>query len=976
MIGYLLAVTMLQPFAASNGKAALQSADTVPLGTYAISGEPVTATVPANEGPFQTDAGTTAFGGARYLFREGKLIRRLGAQGAWSEVRSAYEKAKGAITPQTPEWRVKVFLYSQVSVTDRGADGLLAIRRNAFDERQIEHVRESLARFASMAEAAAGGGVRVTLSMETDPDLALWEVFPPNSDRTGLSAVWERLQTSVGRRINGGSFEADDGVYRGPWDSVFLIHAGMIGAMPSFRVFDAPVTPISYEIEGSGVGPYGLTQALFNGWSSHVRAAVAHQGFRANNVADDGSSLVGTSSSYAAAEELVEGYVPLAGPAPYVPGGKWQRTRNRLDPTTAEYMAHQSVLDVGDGMDWSAVGPAQRWNLPYVPLANLLQGSGFERVDVAARSVQFLTNGEPPKPNGNALDASLFWGMEAMCSLPFEGGSVLLVDPEYADFVGSRLKADLTPKVLGWTLFRDGRAAFVFKLKSIAAGAREADLIEGAPADRPAPEEPESPPAFGGYRVTPGSSSPLPSFNVAMPRLQRRGGVWLLGGPGFPARQIPPGSFVSFWIQSSNPEPMAVVLHGPSGERLGAVRLFGRLRAPAEAGEAMASEPVLTLEPAPDWVQVTIPLATFLNSAGGAAKALAISGITLESDPYASHWDKTIPQFESKVSVSRAKIESAAPSPAVGIRELPATTPSATGENPMARALFAAKAGGSAEDVAALVKLLADPKEVVQLNAAAAFRRIQSSDAEQPLMEAFLGLVPAISKEASAALMHQGTAVSLQILRRAPLGGPFDHCREFAADLLGPQKDVSNLQGFTQMAFRPSWQARRAGAMAMAQLPGDAPARSLMLFFKNIDPEVRYAAASGANAKLDEVARDLLFGVVNDEIDEVRYLCAVRLLEATNTAFRDEALKAVRDESKWVRLGLLDHFRKHPNETFRQSLRLAVTDSSPEVRTAALAAFAVLPGKVEKAEVANCATDPDPRVAAAYRALAAAKGFE
>lgn len=962
------------------------AAGEISVANYRISGREIAAKFPDAPGPFASNDGVVEFKGSRYVFRGGKLIRRLRAEGGWSEFVKGYEKAKLRFADTTPEWRIKVFVVNKMDILDHSESGLLRFRRNTFDVTHSDHIYASLARFAAMAEAASGGALKVRIELEEDNDWARFETQGGSLLPSGRFAkLTDYFREYLRPRINGGLFEAEDKVYRGPWDSVFVIHSGLTGEGTGTVLYDAPVTPIAYYVQGPGNGPYGLSLALYDGWIGHLRQAARHHGFRIPTPAE-GSPEVRSVAPYGTPEEALQGLSGIDDPGRCFPESGFGAHFNRTDPTTEQYLSHRGEIGSASGIGWADVGAGSLWRLHVVSPEELKALAGVDTVAAEAGSVAIggmSAMESTGAGNETGLDSVLVWGAEAMAAVRQSGRLVLFVDPEYADFVGSRLKPGLNPITHGLLWLADGRALVVFTASEPSGAVREADLMDGIASEAPALQMPDFPMAVGTFSVKAAADAQHPGFEISAGAFPRRGAAWLKGAPKGPVvAELKPGSFLSFWIKPSKPEPMALTLRGEHGVEVGRIRLFGALPKPAEVvgppgaphdGQGLQA----SMEGDGEWHQVVLPIAALLSEPWRSGPSVALTGITFESDPYAGFWDAIPSLTVPSVTITRIDIADTAPGPLTPLGPLRLPAPSATSSEPVERAMFAASLKGDAAstDLETLLKLLDDGRDLVALNASAAFARIRSAPAEPGLVANLRSMNHRVSEQAAAALAFQGTDTAFALLRRTLEIGPYDYCREFALHALRPLKDQKLMSAFSVAALRPSWRARVAGAEAIGDLAGPDAAKLMGLFMKNLDPAVRFAATERANVEVDDVRRNLLYDAVNDESDLVRFFSCVKLIGSTKPETALEGYKGVRDDSKWVRLMLLDWMAANPSEAHRGALRLAVTDASAEVRAAALRAFAKIPGKVERAEVENAAADPDPRVQESYRQLARAKGI-
>jgi HEAT repeat protein len=148
-----------------------------------------------------------------------------------------------------------------------------------------------------------------------------------------------------------------------------------------------------------------------------------------------------------------------------------------------------------------------------------------------------------------------------------------------------------------------------------------------------------------------------------------------------------------------------------------------------------------------------------------------------------------------------------------------------------------------------------------------------------------------------------------------------------------------------------------------------------MAFLMQADPEIRLTATELANPSVDIVPRRMLWSLVNDTSDAVRFASFVKLMQTGNPKWTSEALKAIRDDSFWVRRQMVQYLQEHPSEEARGAIRQAVTDQDPGVRAGALRAFGALEKPVTIEEVSNVLEDKFPEVQMALIDLALKKGI-
>jgi len=121
-----------------------------------------------------------------------------------------------------PTWKVKVIILTDVDVLTKGSDGLLRQSRSRLDSTLVDSTLASLARIPGYFRADTQGAANLSLDVTVDSDPIYAE------DGTFGKSF---MDFYVKPRINGGTYEAEDKVFRGPYQSVFIVHPGL-GATP------------------------------------------------------------------------------------------------------------------------------------------------------------------------------------------------------------------------------------------------------------------------------------------------------------------------------------------------------------------------------------------------------------------------------------------------------------------------------------------------------------------------------------------------------------------------------------------------------------------------------------------------------------------------------------------------------------------------------------------------------------------------
>jgi hypothetical protein len=413
------------------------------------------------------------------------------------------------------------------------------------------------------------------------------------------------------------------------------------------------------------------------------------------------------------------------------------------------------------------------------------------------------------------------------------------------------------------------------------------------------------------------------------------------------AGDVAAAPYLTFFARSSSVEPIALRLHTQRGI-VGEI-VLGRID-PTPVEMVGTSWPIMfaaRFQPNDQWQQIAVDLRPMLNE-GERVLALEI-GV-----PERTKFAERMMIGPVEYLFDDVRFEGAVPAGAAA-EERPALAANAASADQTERAL-AARSGQN------LSQLLKDPVDLVRINALAYL--IQNPDpAFASDLRVLVGeLNPRIGQMALVALSRLDGAQ--ETLRRGVSAGVNELVRGTSAMLLAESGDPKLAGVLSVLIAYPHWQARLAGAEAIAQLPGQEPMVVLMAFLQEVDPSVRFAVTSSADPRVELVRRRLMWSAVNDPSDNVRAMSNWKLVSKVHEdeAARQEGYKGVRDESRWVRLFLVRQMAHEPDEAHRGALRLAVVDRDPEVRGEALKALSLLPGPVMLEEVANTLNDVHPWV--------------
>lgn len=190
--------------------------------------------------------------------------------GDWSPITQRLSEL-GAVAAGSPEWKTKVIILTQTDGLQKGVDGIYRQDRIRLDSKQVDAILRSLVRVPGYARAATDGNLNVKLEVSIDNDPM---VFPSN---VGLG---DWLREYLAARVNKGTFEADDKVFRGPYQSVIVIGAGSASSTSTTGLWVPDASYISASKYWSG---YGECEGLENQVALQI-ASQAWQRWLAYNI--------------------------------------------------------------------------------------------------------------------------------------------------------------------------------------------------------------------------------------------------------------------------------------------------------------------------------------------------------------------------------------------------------------------------------------------------------------------------------------------------------------------------------------------------------------------------------------------------------------------------------------------------------------------------------------------------------------------
>lgn len=894
----------------------------------------VTLSVPNTSSAF---AAYPSVSGGKFRFAalpDGRLSQPFMVDGGPKDWQTADDAAKMA-----PVSRVKVFVLTQVdaldvSPSDSATPNLARPIRGRMERADVEAFYQEMVAFTLMAQASTGGAVRVEPDIQIDTGTYYadsQDVFPGS-----------QLLQFVAPRVNGAPFESDDKTYRGPYDLVVVVHAGLSDTESSFSHWGTPVSSVSFTRNRLLGGEFGFAKQLTRVYANALGHASRTRGQL--DASQSGFGLNPKPVSYfwetngAVVSDFArssgEGYIRHATPEPKFASG-----------------------DRVSGVAWSAIreDPLSKLRVYSGQEIRELLGvaeSGYDEVQQRGTGLSqgyfYVGEAKNTNPRPFKLDGCVDLANENVGVHRSGNVTYLWVATRAAEAIFGNWKLPQAPSILGLGLMAD-RPFILAKVEGEFSAKTEADLVGLVP-----------------------NESPKASKSVDIAQVGRSWGTATrefandpIAGPGATLKVVFPlylGGMEILAPRDSGPE------FGPNkGVRL-RVKANDtgewQLRLHIEGGTTPTLNGVFKVAEAEvgQWVLVDVKL----PNPGGTA---SIQEAWIEV-PNASTRFSPLVIRRGEIAVANFEIvplDNAVPSAPASV------APTLESKDPVQRALVAANA--LPENVETVAALLNDTHDLVRLNACRFFARVKLPAAEPILTDLTRWMDARVSEAACTALMAQGTQSGIASVKTTLEIGPSDDNRLFAAISLTPLKDTFIMSNYAALFGSRRWQVRQAAANAIGQMNDRNASMLLMVFFQEVDPLVRMTVTQVADIKQDNVLRQILYSSVNDTSESVRAASYIRLSESEAAQYQNEGLKGVRDESWVVRATVLEAWGPLKSEKFRGVMRQGVVDDVPQVRAAALRGFALLPGEVKVEEIQPALADRHPEVVKAMEELKKAKSI-
>ncbi len=253
-------------------------------GTVRLLGRDVPITLPP-AGPALSNQGVQ-FGDWKFATdADGTIVRRYLNDGGWGDLTDlAAKHPKSTLAKPYP---IRVFILQYATLIESSPAGVVRQRRSSIDDSELNTILSSLATLKASIEAATEGAydVRLEVSSDDDPVFGACDFADPvaqtvptytGADEASTTSFGpEYFRQSIAPRINDEKFDVDDGVYRGPFAAVYVIHAALSGGIEFARVDNTPMASLAYNRFTDMKASQALPVALFESWKRMVMLSAA-----------------------------------------------------------------------------------------------------------------------------------------------------------------------------------------------------------------------------------------------------------------------------------------------------------------------------------------------------------------------------------------------------------------------------------------------------------------------------------------------------------------------------------------------------------------------------------------------------------------------------------------------------------------------------------------------------------------------------
>lgn len=210
--------------------------------------------------------------GFGYLKGDRAVMGQFPVTSDWSALQAAYK----APEESAAAWHTKFVIFTRGEASGILNSGLNWFARGQLLPNDVDRIKADIVRFGALVAMASHGKAKIVPEVTVEEEPLRLDYF--GDETQSLNEISAYLRP----RMNGGTYVAEDSVFRGPYQSAFVIHP-----TPSLNV-KAVTRPISgtpttnlpltqnagYEVPGN------LANWLFKLWAQHVTLKAEESGLR------------------------------------------------------------------------------------------------------------------------------------------------------------------------------------------------------------------------------------------------------------------------------------------------------------------------------------------------------------------------------------------------------------------------------------------------------------------------------------------------------------------------------------------------------------------------------------------------------------------------------------------------------------------------------------------------------------------------
>jgi HEAT repeat protein len=280
----------------------------------------------------------------------------------WTPVLARAESI--GLSPGGLPFRLRVFVWTRADVLQEGSDGVLRTRRSGFSDSDVLAITTGIQRLAAAITTSTDGALRASAEVSAETDVIRDRIMP--GDEPFDEAI---VKAYVEPRINGGTYDAEDRKFRGPYHGVIVISPSPAaqGQSVFLKAMGTPVVRLSCSVPT----PAQLDVVLAEAYRQIKTQRATEAGYlRGGPPSDDFWAAVGSLAD-PSAEDLIRRRLLIAALLPEIPISRvdrsWRTESTSVsvvkDPNRGDVLQMRSAtLARSDGMELPV--PEGGWGIP------------------------------------------------------------------------------------------------------------------------------------------------------------------------------------------------------------------------------------------------------------------------------------------------------------------------------------------------------------------------------------------------------------------------------------------------------------------------------------------------------------------------------------------------------------------------------------------------------------------------------------